>query len=595
MNQERAKRKLTAILSADVKGYSRLMGEDELATIETLKKYKELISSLTDQFRGRVVDSPGDNLLAEFGSVVDAVECAVKIQEELKKENAQFPESRKMEFRIGVNLGDVVEDGERIYGDGVNIAARLESLAEPGGICISGFVYNQVKNRLKLEYEYLGEQSVKNIKEPVPVYRVLSLPGAVAQRVIKAKETAEEGRMAFPLPDKPSIAVLPFVNMSEDSKQEFLSDGISEDIITILSKNSNLFVIARNSSFTYKGKPVKVQQVSEDLGVRYILEGSLQKSEDRVRITAQLVDALTGKHIWAERYDRDLKDIFLLQDEIAMHVLEAMELKLTAGRRVHEASVKGTKDLEAYIKVVEGMHYFDRLNPDDHTQAKKLFEEAIVLDPEYASPHIFLALAHITEAHNSWVESPMKSLIEASKLVKKGLTLDDTHPTAYHVLAFIHWGSGKHDKALEASERAVELAPNNTMSLWMKGLCMYYMGQPQEALSLFNRQLRIDPIMPFYAFWGIGLVNEMMGRYEEAIIYFKKVLAINPTYLLAHQNLACSYAGLERYDEARAEVKEILRLNPEFSAKKFFMSLPIKDQATKEQMFELYLKAGLPE
>jgi TolB-like protein/class 3 adenylate cyclase len=339
MNEEHAKRKLSGILSADAVGYSRLMSQDERGTIRTLSAYKEAMSMLIQEYKGRVVDSPGDNLLAEFGSVVDAVNCAVEVQRELAERNADLPPARQMEFRIGINLGDVVEEEGRIYGDGVNIAARVEGLAEGGGICISGSVYDQVKNKLGLEYEYLGEQTVKNIPEPVRVYRVLSFPGAAAHRVVKAKsavgrtwrnvvmaiatifivgaavavwhfhfrpppmEVASVQKMAFSLPDKPSIAVLPFDNLSDDPKQEYFVDGMTDDLITDLSKISGLFVIARNSTFTYKGKPVRIRQVAEELGVRYVLEGSVRKADAKVRINAQLIDATTGNHLWAERYD----------------------------------------------------------------------------------------------------------------------------------------------------------------------------------------------------------------------------------------------------------------------------------------------------
>ena len=355
MAEERFKRKLAAILSADAKGYSRLMSEDEEATIRTLTAYRGAMATLIDQYRGRVVDSPGDNLLAEFASVVDAVNCAVEIQRELDELNTALPAERKMEFRIGINLGDVVEEENRIYGDGVNIAARLENICAGGGICISGTAYEHVENKLDLEFEDLGEHGVKNIPKPVRLYRVLSHPDAAAHQVISARkaagrtwrkrilviaaillvavaiavwqfyghlsapsvEIASMAKMAFPLPDKPSIAVLPFVNMSEDPQQEYFSDGITEDIITDLSGISQLFVIARNSTFAYKGKPVKIQQVAEELGVKYVLEGSVRKSDDKVRINAQLIDATTGHHLWAKRYDGQLRDIFALQDKIS--------------------------------------------------------------------------------------------------------------------------------------------------------------------------------------------------------------------------------------------------------------------------------------
>ncbi|NIQ89712.1 MAG: adenylate/guanylate cyclase domain-containing protein, partial [Desulfobacterales bacterium] len=415
------KRKLTAILSADVKGYSRLMGEDEEATVRTITAYREVIGSVVQKHRGRVVDSPGDNILAEFASVVDAVRGAVEIQEELKSRNAELPENRRMEFRIGVNLGDVIHEEERIYGDGVNIAARIESLADGGGICISGSAFEQVKNKLELGYEYLGEHSVKNIAEPVRVYRVLVEPEAIGKVIGEEKPEPRQGqrialavvitlllvggallvwkffvrtpslpvevasveKMAFPLPEIPSIAVLPFDNLSGDSSQDYFSDGITESIITALSNVTNLFVIARNSSFTYKGKPVKVQQVAEELGVRYVLEGSVQRSGDRVRITAQLNDALTGHHLWAENYDREIGDIFALQDDITEHVTMALQVKLTEGeqariRRGH------TNNPEAYDYFLRGLEVHRTFTKEANAQARKLFEKAAELDPNYA-------------------------------------------------------------------------------------------------------------------------------------------------------------------------------------------------------------------
>jgi adenylate cyclase len=371
MSPEKFKRKLTAILSADVKGYSRLMGADEEATLRTLQEYKEVMTSSIQHHRGRIVGTAGDSVLAEFASVVDAVQCAVEIQQVLRAKNALLPEDRRMDFRIGINLGDVIEEGDTIYGDGVNIAARLEGLAEAGGICISESAYQQIENKLPLRYDYLGEHEVKNIAKPVRVYCARIEADAPPSKVGKEKKPARKGlskaalaiiavvviagagifyqfvlrpstskaelaskeKMAFPLPDVPSIAVLPFVNMSGDPKQEFLCDGMTEAIITALSKVPRMFVIARNSTFTYKGKPVRVKQVSEELGVRYVLEGSLQRSGDRIRIHAQLIDALTGHHLWAKQYDRDLKDIFALQDEITIKVLLATQVKLTEGEK----------------------------------------------------------------------------------------------------------------------------------------------------------------------------------------------------------------------------------------------------------------------
>jgi TolB-like protein len=359
------------------------MGEDEAATVRTIETYREVMSTLIKQHRGRVVDSPGDNVLAEFASVVDAVQCGVAVQNELQARNAELPENRRMQFRIGINLGDVIEEGDRIYGDGVNIAARLEALANPGGICISKTAFDHIETKLPLGYEYLGDQTVKNIAKPVGAYRVLMEPRVtVAEEIKKEKavpvwrrkailaggvalalvviaafiwnyyfrpppmEVASVEKMAFPLPDKPSIAVLPFKNLSGDPTQDYIADGISENIISALSKISEMFVIASNSTFTYKGNPVKVQQVSEELGVRYVLEGSAQKIGNRVRITAQLIDATTGHHLWSEKYDRDMKDFFALQDEITHKIIVELQVKLTEGEQAR-VSHKSTTNLEA--------------------------------------------------------------------------------------------------------------------------------------------------------------------------------------------------------------------------------------------------------
>jgi TolB-like protein/class 3 adenylate cyclase len=435
------KRKLTTILSADAKGYSRLMGEDEEATVRTITAHRKVMTSVIEKYRGRVVDSPGDNILAEFVSVVDAVQSAVEIQEVIRAKNAELPEERRMEFRIGINLGDVIQEGERIYGDGVNIAARVEGLAEAGGICISGSAYEQIENKLALGYDYIGEHTVKNIVKPVRVYRVPTGPETL-QKVTEERRPAPRWqraafavviallvvaggvaiwksyrpstapmevpfveKMAFPLPDKPSIAVLPFNNLSEDPNQEYFSDGLTEEIITALGSVPKLFVIARNSTFTYKGKPVKVQQVSEELGVRYVLEGSIKKAGDKVRISAQLIDAITGHHLWAKRYDRNLSDIFAVQDEITKEIITAMQVRLTEGEQVR-AAAKGTNNLEAYLKYLQAHELIYRLNPESNALGRQLTEEAIALDPEYAWAYNLLARTHITDVWFGLVNPP---------------------------------------------------------------------------------------------------------------------------------------------------------------------------------------------
>jgi len=449
MTEEGFKRKLTAILSADVAGYSRLMADDEAATVKTIATYREVMASLIKQHRGRVVDSPGDNVLAEFASVVDAVQCAVAVQKEFQSRNAALPENRRMEFRIGINLGDVIEEEDRIYGDGVNIAARLEALAEPGGICVSKTSFDHIETKLPLGYEYLGEQEVKNIPKPVGAYKVVMEPrvtvagekekkrvipfwhrkailaGGVALILMVVAvliwnfyfrpppiEPASVEKMAFPLPDKPSIAVLPFTNMSGDSEQEYFSDGLTDEIIATLSKVPKLFVIARNSTFTYKGKPVKVQQVSEELGVRYVLEGSVRKGGDKIRITVQLIDALSGHHLWAEQYDRNLDDIFAVQDEITKKIITALQVKLTEGEQVR-AAAKGTNNLEAYLKCLQANELLHRLNIESIALAKQLTEEAIALDPEYAWSYYNLGRNHTGEVWLGVSKSPKQSITKA--------------------------------------------------------------------------------------------------------------------------------------------------------------------------------------
>ncbi len=540
MTTQEVKRKLTAILSADVKGYSRLIREDELATIRTLNAYKELITNLVQQHHGRVVDEPGDNLLAEFGSVVDAVECAVEVQKELKTQNADLPENRKMEFRIGVNLGDVVEEGVKIFGDGVNIAARMESLSEAGGICISGTAYDQVENKLSLGYEYLGEQAVKNIAKPVRVYKVLMGPEE-AGKVLGEKKTeprrwqktafivvavvimafaavaiwrlylrpttpsvevASKEKMAFPLPDVPSIAVLPFVNMSEDPKQEFFCDGMTEAIITALSKVPNMFVIARNSTFTYKGKPVKIKQVSEELGVRYVLEGSLQRSADRIRITAQLIDALTGNHLWADRYDRDLKDIFALQDEITIKILNGIRVKLTKGGEVSmsqkyaEKYYRGKQGLDCYLKLMEASGHSIRGNIEDNNMARRMVEEAIATCPENPSGYVYLGWVYCNDYYLGNTKSPQEALEKAIKLAQKALAMDDSLSGPHGLLCALYTAKREYDKAIAEGERGVALNPGGTSELLIYAASLCYAGRPKEAIQLFQKAIRLNPFNP---------------------------------------------------------------------------------------------------
>jgi adenylate cyclase len=626
MTEERAKRKLSAVLSADVKGYSRLMGQDEAGTVNRLKEYRAVMADLIRQYRGRVIDSPGDNILAEFASVVDATECAVKVQQELKNRNAELPNDSRMEFRIGINLGDVIEDGERIYGDGVNIAARIESLAEAGGICISGTSYDQVKNKLNLGYKNLGEHSVKNIAEPVRVYRVLTEPEA-AGKVIgekrKAKrwialaaaivlilvmggmaswfyylrqspkhEPASLDRMAFPLPDKPSIAVLPFDNLSEESNQEYIADGLTENIIAALSNISEMLVIARNSTFVYKDKPVKIQQVSEELGVRYVLEGSVQKSGDNLRISAQLIDATTGYHLWAKRYDRNLKDLFVLQDEITLKIISALRVKLTEGEQAR-LNDKSTDNLDSFLKVQEGYPYFFRFNEESNIKARQMFEEALALDPENATACTMLAWTYLMEVRSGWSKSPGRSMEQTVELAQKALALNDTLGATHSLLGHIYLDKRQYEKAIAEAERAVALNPNGADAHAHLGKTLNYVGRWQEAIALLKKAIRINPIPPNWYLFMLGQSYSFVGQYGEAIAMYKTVLQRNPDDFSALIGLAAVYGASGREEKARAAVAEILRIEPKFSLERAAEESMYKNQADTESMIDSLRRAGL--
>jgi len=633
MEQKDFHRKLTAILSADVAGYSRLMQDDEAATVKTLEAYKQIISDLVMQHRGRVVDSPGDNLLAEFASVVDAVQCAVATQKELQARNAELPENRRMQFRIGVNLGDVIEEGERIYGDGVNIAARLESLADPGGICVSKTAFDQIETKLPFGYSYLGEQTVKNITKPVGAYRVLMEPrvtkergagfkaqstrrrvafiGLAAVLVIVAggalwqffirltaptAEKADPKQMALPLPDLPSIAVLPFVNMSEDPKQELLCDAIADNIINALSKVPRLFVIARNSTFTYKGKAPKVKQVSEELGVRYVLEGSLQRSGDRVRITAQLVDALTGSQIWAERYDGAWTDVFDLQDDITIKVLSAVRVKLEGGASPENMKLyTGKKGLDCYLKAMEARTYIQLMTVPDTKKARQVIEEATGMCQEIPAFYRLLAVVNLNETWLGISKSPQKSLENATELLQKVLAMDDNDPDAHGVLCQVYTRKGEYDAAISEAKKGVTLDPGSSWAIFRYAQILNIVGRIEEATPLLEKAIRLNPLGPalFYSDYGIALRDG--GRIEEAIIALKKAVERAPNYLMAHLHLLAAYMMIGREQEGHAEAAEVLRINPGFSIEQFARTTVIKDRKRVETIAQALRKAGLPD
>jgi adenylate cyclase len=634
MTTQEVKRKLAAILSADVKGYSRLMGEDEEGTTRTLNTYREVMTGLIQHHHGRVVDATGDNILAEFASVVDAVRCAVEIQKELKTRNEELPENRRMEFRIGINLGDVIGEEGKLFGDGVNIAARLESLSEAGGICISGTAYDHVENKLSLGYQYHGEQAVKNIAKPVRVYRVLMEPGAagkvIGEKKVKSRqwqktalivmailivviaafavwrlylrptppprEVASKEKMAFPLPDKPSIAVLPFVNMSEDPKQEYFSDGMTEDLITDLSKTSGLMVIARNSTFTYKGKPVKIKQVAEELGVRYVLEGSVRRSGDVIRINAQLIDAMTGVHLWAERYDGTMSKVFALQDEITQKIVSALEVQLTGGEK-EQVGLRATDNIEAYNALLEGLGHFYRYTPDGTAKAAAFFKKAIELDPNYG--RAYAALAHVyyqatlftallPAINMSWIEGRLR-LREYTQMALKKPT-----PSAYNLSALLYLSRRQHEEAISELERGLALDPNGRECHFNMGRVLYLAGRPKEGIEYINKSWRLDPRSRLLYLVALGWAHFCMGEIAEAATFMEQALKLNPE-ATSTVTLAAFYTALGRDQDARAMLemrrKKQGAVLPGVGVVMFGM--PFRDRAIVDRYAEGLLKAGL--
>lgn len=573
-------RKLTAILSADVKGYSRLMGEDEESTVRRLKEAKDAITRLVRQHRGRVVDATGDNLMAEFASAVDALECAVGIQEELGTKNAGLPDDRKMEFRIGINVGDVIMDGNQIYGDGVNVAARLQALAEGDGVCISGTVYDQVEGKLKLDYEFLGEKKVKNIKKPIRAYRACKNLGS--RRAMTAPE----------LPDKPSIAVLPFVNMSGDPGQDYLSDGITEHLITDLSKIWSLFVIASNSAFTYKGKAVKVEEVGRELGVRYVLEGSVQKAGDRIRITAQLIDAASGYHIWGERYDRDIGDIFSLQDDVTEKIIATLRVKVEKAE-IERVLRKPTESLRAYDYALRGRAYMFDMTKEQNVRARKMLQKAIELDPHFAGAYAGLGWTYFEEWTHRWDQNP-RSLDTALELGRKAVTIDPSLPSPYRLLSECHSWKREYDQAIAEIETALALDPNDAENYAQLSITLVWLNRPEEAIVQMEKAMRLNPHYPVTYLFGLGLAQSMAQKYEEAIVTLRKVLVRAPDLLWAHGLLAVIFARANRIQEARAEIAEVLRIDPDYSPDAMGM-IPFKDPAFVEEMAKALRNAKLTE
>lgn len=578
-------RKLRAILSADAKGYSLLMADDEAFTIKILKEYRDIMSMKIERYNGRVVDSPGDNLLAEFSSVLDAVECAVEIQKKLKKENERFVDDKRLQFRIGLNIGDIVQDGNRIYGSGVNVAARIEGLAEPGGICISRSAYDQVKDNIDLEFEYLGEQKVKNVKDPVRVYKVFMASEPSKTLIDEPLELSE----------KPSIAVLPFSNMSGDPNQEYIGDAFSENIITSLSKIGRILVIARNSSFIYKNRPVKIQQVAKELSVRYVLEGSFQKSANRIRINAQLIDALNGHHLWSEKYDRELDDLFDLQDEITNKIVLSLHIELTRGEAAF-LEARSTNSIEAWINVAKGYDFCMKLNKEDNYRARSLYETATALDPSYASAWAWLSLTYILDMRYKWSKNSLDQKQIAEELFQKSLSLDDKDPIALLAQGQFLLYQREHEKAVNKLKECLAYYPNHSGAFFNLSIVLHYAGRFDESIEMIKNAIRFCPYYPALYLKYFGASYLYIGKYKQAIAIFNEFTdrckkGDGPLWF-ALLHLAWCHEEMGHHKEASSFILKVLELNPGLTIENL-KDIPFKNPGHLQRFLSALNKAGL--
>ena len=567
-----AKRKLKAILAADVAGYSRLMGDDERATMDMLNVCRE-------------VDTAGDSVLAVFESVVEATECAIAVQGDIERSNSDLAEDRQMRFRIGVNLGDIFEQKNgTIYGDGVNVAARLEALAKPGGICLSGSAHEQVEGKTDLGFQDLGEHAVKNIPRPVRAYRVVA--DAPAGSIATTK--------ALALPDKPSIAVLPFDNLSSDPEQEYFVDGIAEDLITAFSRMRWLAVTARNSTFSYKGQSPDVRQVGKELGVRYVLEGSVRKGGNRVRISAQLIDASDGNHIWAQRYDRELDDIFDVQDEITLTIAGAIEPELAQIER-ERARRKPVESLDAWDLCQRGLWHLWQFNKDDNAEAQRLFRSAIEIDPRFAAAHAHLSYSHYFGHVMGYSDSPQNGLALAEDVAKQAIAIDDKNAMAHCTLGRTLAASGDHPVAIAELRAALDLNPSFALAHYGLGLALMLSGNAADAVPAFEMARRLSPHDPYmWAFEAIGAgAHIVLGQFEVAEQLARSAIRRPGAGFWVHSTLATALGSLDRIEEARAELQKLLELHPDFSREWFESVLIGVDPLLTDAYFAGLYKAGL--
>jgi adenylate cyclase len=634
--------KLAAIMFTDIVGFSRQMGADEAHMLRLLEVHNQFIQQAVTAHHGTVIKTVGDAFLVDFPSVVHAVQCAQQIQQQFRTYNAEKVSAEQIHVRIGIHSGDIIQKDGDVFGDGVNIASRLQALAEPDTVCISDAVHRDVAKKLDLgTVVSLGRPKLKNIVERFKVYAILPSPpegfhqtlqvqrlklshrlrpgywvaagvvlaflvgGFIATQSsllfsIRNPQSSFRNQEALPLPDKPSIVVLPFTNMSDDTKQDYFSDGITEDITTDLSKISSLFVIARNSAFSYKGKAPKVQEVSRELGVRYVLEGSVRKADNQVRITAQLIDATTGEHLWAERYDRLLKDIFALQDEIRQKIVFALKVKLTPEEQ-ERFKYAPTNNLEAYDYFLRGREANDRAflesRKEASEQARQMFEKAIELNPHYAAAYVGLGLAYYLDFFFRWVQEPTHSLRQALELVQRAVALDDSLPGAHRILGLVYLHQRQHEQAIREIERAIALNPSDALNYSTLGITLIFAGQLDDGVKALEQGLRLDPRNPTIYLIQLGHAYRSAGQCEKAIVPIKQALSLNPALIPARVNLAVCYIELGREEEARAEAAEVLRRNPSFSVEAAWRkeNQPFKDDPTSilERLYAAARKAGL--
>ncbi len=584
---QRAERRLAAILAADVVGYSRLMGADEEGTLAALKAIRrEVGDPKIAEHRGRIVKTTGDGMLVEFASVVDAVRCAVEVQRGLAERNTDVPAERRIAFRIGINLGDIISDDNDIYGDGVNVAARLETLAEPGGICVSRVVRDQVRDKLDVAFDDMGEQQVKNIARPVHVYRIrIDAPAAAT-------------KTPLPLPDKPSLAVLPFQNMSGDPEQEYFADGIVEEITTAISRLPWLFVIARNSSFAYKGKSVDVKQVARELGVRYVLEGSVRKAGNRVRITGQLIDTATGAHIWAERFDGALDDIFDLQDQVASSVVGAIEPKLRLSE-MERAARKPTDSLDAYDLYLRAMAQFDKFIEEGMREAVALLEQALAIDSAYAPAAAMVGWCRAWQRQQGWGPVSDADVAESVRLARRAAEVGKDDPDTLWMAAFaLSVFAGEHAVAASAIERALTLNPNSAQAWNAKGWVSCFQTQPGPAIEAFQRAMRLSPLDPVHRGFtaGVAFAHMLAGQFEQGVEWANRCLREEPRFTLAMRCKMVCCAHLGRIEEAREWRERLLAIQPELTVAKYEANYAVTFPPEIVAMIvEGLRKAGLPE